>query len=43
MKTFIIIGLCCLAVSCGGSGTYNRGYVISKAQVDSEAEAPAEN
>ena len=37
MKLLVIIGLCFLVGSCG-DGNYNRGYVISKAQVEPETE-----
>jgi len=36
MKMLIIIGLCFLMSACS-DGNYNRGYVISKSQVEPEA------
>jgi hypothetical protein len=36
MRVLIIIGLCFLIAGCS-EGNYNRGYVISKAQMEPEA------
>ena len=41
MRVLIIMGLCFLISGCN-EGNYNRGYVISKAQVEPEATDEAE-
>jgi hypothetical protein len=41
MKVLAIIGLCFLITGCS-DGNYNRGYVISKAEVQPEAADSAE-
>jgi len=41
MKVLAIMGLCFLITGCS-DGNYSRGYVISKAQVEPEAESAKE-
>lgn len=39
MKILALMGLCLLLNSCNNGDTYNRGYVISKSQLEAELEA----